>query len=163
MPHFTTVFPFCPVVQRRIRGILRFGQGKSAFTYEKRPVVVPDQACKPSSVPCASDACAGRQSSLWDDSCLTPLAIHPRVTGRAAPGAACAAPPSVRSCSRWGLPSRPSLLGRWWSLTPPFHSYRRPQWPTGDMLSVALCRRVTPPGRCPASCSAELGLSSSHP
>jgi hypothetical protein len=26
-------------------------------------------------------------------------------------------------CSGWGLPSRPSHLGRWWSLTPPFHPY----------------------------------------
>ena len=27
------------------------------------------------------------------------------------------------SCSRWGLPSHPSHLGCWWSLTPPFHPY----------------------------------------
>jgi len=84
--------------------------------------VVLDQACKPSSVSRASEACAGRQSSLWDDSCLASLAIYPRVTGRAAPVVAQATPPSVRSCSRWGLPSRDSHLPRWWSLTPPFHS-----------------------------------------
>jgi len=30
----------------------------------------------------------------------------------------------------------------------------------GDLLSVALCRRVTPPGRYPASRSMEFGLSS---
>ncbi|MCW2812344.1 MAG: hypothetical protein JWP61_2802 [Friedmanniella sp.] len=32
---------------------------------------------------------------------------------------------SFWSCSGWGLPSRPSHLGRWWSLTPPFHPYLR--------------------------------------
>jgi len=26
-------------------------------------------------------------------------------------------------CSGWGLPSHPSRLGCWWSLTPPFHPY----------------------------------------
>ena len=40
------------------------------------------------------------------------------------------------SCSEWGLPSRPSHLGRWWSLTPPFHPYLSP----GGLLSVALSR-----------------------
>ena len=83
--------------------------------------LVSDQACKPSSVSCSSSACAGRQSSLWDGSCLASLAIYPRVTERAAPVVAQATPPSVRSCSRWGLPSRDSHLPRWWSLTPPFH------------------------------------------
>ena len=89
----------------------------------KRPITVPDQACKPSSVSSASDAGAGRQSSLSDGSHLTSLAIYPRVTERAAPVVAHATPPSVRSCSRWGLPSRDSHLSRWWSLTPPFHSH----------------------------------------
>ncbi len=40
------------------------------------------------------------------------------------------------SCSRWGLPSRPSHLGRWGSLTPPFHPYPLP----GGLFSVALSR-----------------------
>ena len=83
---------------------------------------MPDQAYKPSSVPCASNAPAGRQSSLWDDSCLASLAINPRVTGRAVPRVAHTPLPPVRSCSRWGLPSRTSHLARWWSLTPPLHS-----------------------------------------
>ena len=33
---------------------------------------------------------------------------------------------------------------------------------TGGLLSVALFRRVAPPGRYPAPCSVELGLSSSE-
>ena len=36
-----------------------------------------------------------------------------------------------------GLPSRPSHLNRWWSLTPPFHSYHRAVL-DGDLFSVAL-------------------------
>jgi len=34
-------------------------------------------------------------------------------------------PAPFRPCSGWGLPSRPGHPGRWWSLTPPFHPYRR--------------------------------------
>ena len=30
-------------------------------------------------------------------------------------------------CSGWGLPSRPSHLGRWWSLAPPFHPCPAPE------------------------------------
>jgi len=33
-------------------------------------------------------------------------------------------PPSW-PCSGWGLPSRTGHPARWWSLTPPFHPYRR--------------------------------------
>jgi hypothetical protein len=40
-----------------------------------------------------------------------------------------------RPCSRWGLPSRRSHLRRWWSLTPPFHPYRR----TGTPVPAAVC------------------------
>ena len=40
------------------------------------------------------------------------------------------------SCSGWGLPSHPSHLGCWWSLTPPFHPYLSP----GGLFSVALSR-----------------------
>ena len=87
----------------------------------------------------------------------------PEGGGRATPGLAFALPPSARSCFRWGLPSRISYLIRWWSLTPPFHSHPKPRTAAGDLLSVALCRRVTPPGRYPASRSVKLGLSSSHP
>jgi len=64
------------------------------------------------------------------------------------PSNACAgrrAPCGVRRpswpCSGWGLPSRPSHLGRWWSLTPPFHPYRPvAEATTGGLLSVALSR-----------------------
>src|SRR5690554_1467755 len=38
----------------------------------------------------------------------------------------------VRPCSGRGLPSRPGHPGRWWSLTPPFHPYRR-------LAPVAVC------------------------
>jgi len=30
---------------------------------------------------------------------------------------------SIRSCSKWGLPSQPSHPGCWWALTSPFHPY----------------------------------------
>ena len=42
------------------------------------------------------------------------------------------------SCSGWGLPSHPSHPGCWWSLTPPFHPYRRRTG--GGLFSVALSR-----------------------
>src|SRR5206468_7730274 len=50
----------------------------------------------------------------------------------------------MRSCSRWGLPSRPRRRDRWCALTAPFHPcpQRRPACagsaPVGVLLSVAL-------------------------
>ena len=47
-----------------------------------------------------------------------------------------------------------------WALTPPFHHYLSPK--TGHRLCIfcgTLCR-ITPPGRYPAPCPLELGLSS---
>src|SRR3954449_5505678 len=41
-------------------------------------------------------------------------------------------------CTRWGLPSRPRLRGRWWSLTPPFHPclgvHVRRRWAVSSLL-----------------------------
>jgi hypothetical protein len=51
--------------------------------------------------------------------CRSPLAVYPE-TRRAALTF------PVRPCSGRGLPSQPGHPGRWWSLTPPFHPYRRP-------------------------------------
>jgi hypothetical protein len=69
--------------------------------------------------------------------------------------------------SKWGLPSHPSHLGCWWSLTPPFHPYLRPlkvpgTSSVGQRRSVfcGTVPRVTPGGCCPPPCSAESGLSS---
>src|SRR5690606_20920559 len=42
--------------------------------------------------------------------------------------------PAVWSCSGWGLPSRAGHPTRWWSLTPPFHPYRR-----GPGTAAAVC------------------------
>lgn len=48
--------------------------------------------------------------------------------------------PLAWSCSRWGLPGRPSHLDRRWSLTPPFHSYRAAQVPrVGHRTVAATC------------------------
>jgi len=110
---------------------------------------------KPNSV--SRESPHGRRPSIWDGDCSTPQATYPEC-GRAAP-AAQGRPPHAWSCSRCGIPSRPSYLSRWWSLTPPFHSCPQPK-AAGDLLSVALFSRVTPPGRYPASCSVEFGLSS---
>jgi hypothetical protein len=75
----------------------------------------------------------------------------------------------IWSCSGWGLPSRPGYPNRWWSLTPPFHPClcRAPRLaqtsPGAGHRRSAFCgtvRRVTPPGRYPATRSVELGLSS---
>jgi len=86
---------------------------------------MPNQACKPSSVPLTSQARQGRQSSLYGGGHPPSPATYPRDTERAAPRVDRATQPPVRSCSRWGLPSRVSHLARWWSLTPPFHSHPR--------------------------------------
>ncbi len=48
-------------------------------------------------------------------------------------------------CSEWGLPSRPSHLGRWCALTAPFHPYRSASFRPksvhcGGLFSVALSR-----------------------
>jgi hypothetical protein len=81
-----------------------------------------------------------------------------------------------------GVCSASQSPGCWWALTPPFHPYpRRKASPTyqwsrqgkpslhlallGRGRAVCFCgtfRRVTPPGRYPAPCSVELGLSSLH-
>src|SRR5438093_12256332 len=50
----------------------------------------------------------------------------------------------MRSCSRWGLPSRLRHRNRWCALTAPFHPYplrathSRGNAPAGGLLSVAL-------------------------
>ena len=74
---------------------------------------------KPNSV--SRESPHGRRPSIWDGDCSTPQATYPEC-GRAAP-AAQGRPPHAWSCSRCGIPSRPSYLSRWWSLTPPFHAY----------------------------------------
>jgi hypothetical protein len=82
-----------------------------------------------------------------------PTAIH---LGLSLPAASCGLPASIgraalkRSrrklalpfwpCSRWGLPSHPSRLGCWWSLTPPFHPYLPRLGRGGGLFSVALSR-----------------------
>ena len=95
-------------------------------------------------------------SSLYEAGCPAPLATYPE-DQRAASS------PPVRSCSRWGLPGRCVS-------TPPVRSYRTiSPLPSGGCIVVAarrlyhFCgtfRRVTPPGRYPASCPMEPGLSS---
>ncbi len=55
------------------------------------------------------------------------------------PAAAEAALPSAWPCSEWGLPSRPSHLGRWCALTAPFHPYPTAGLPTGARRRVAVC------------------------
>ena len=45
----------------------------------------------------------------------------------------------IRTCSRWGLPSRPGHPGRWWSLTPPFHPDRLRRMPRPAVFSLWHC------------------------
>ncbi len=63
-------------------------------------------------------------------------------------------------CSGRGLPSRPCHQDRWWALTPPFHPCPCPKWAVGGLPFCGTFRRVTPPGRYPAPCPVESGLSS---
>jgi hypothetical protein len=119
---------------------------------------VPDQACKPSSVslPDCGDGTAiiSLRRQLPDVSSDLPEEHRASNPERSllrcpqldlAPDGVCLAEPVT-----W--PAGGLLHHR-------FTLARSPK-ATGDLLSVALCRRVTPPGRYPASRSMELGLSS---
>jgi hypothetical protein len=117
-----------------------------------------ESACKPDSV--------GRVSG--------PAAIH---LGLPSPAASCGLPagsdgpssdacaggmlehPPFWPCSGWGLPSRPSHLRRWWSLTPPFHPYRFAEAHRRSVFCGTV-PRVTPGGCYPPPCPVESGLSS---
>lgn len=96
---------------------------------------------------------AGWRSSVWGGSCLPPRAAYPGVGGREQRPF-----PPARPCSRWGLLGRPCRQGRRCALTAPFHPRRglRP----GNLPLCSALPRVTPPGRYPAPCSMESGLSS---
>ena len=82
-----------------------------------------ESACKPGSVqrPVAGIPLSGHPSgTAVADSLVRPT----RGLGRAAlerPRRPDADAEPSWPCSGWGLPSRPSRLGRWWSLAPPFH------------------------------------------
>ena len=88
----------------------------------RRPEEGDESVDKPDSV-CPGEG-AGR-SSICDRCYQRPGATYPETQA-----SSLQAFPQVRrgapswSCSRWGLPSHPSHLGCWWSLTPPFHPYR---------------------------------------
>src|ERR1044071_8248846 len=68
----------------------------------------------------------------------------------------------MRSCSRWGLPSRPRHRDRWCALTAPFHPCPQRALPRARWRSALCCtfRGLTPPGGYPAPCPMEFGLSS---
>ncbi len=79
-----------------------------------------------------------------------------------APRATASAP--IWPCSGRGLPSRPCHQDRWWALTPPFHPCPCPrEGAVGGFPFCGTFRRVTPPGRYPAPCPVESGLSSGAP
>src|SRR4029450_3593216 len=85
--------------------------------------------------------------------CRQPLAAYP--------GARAGHPRTlpVWPCSRWGLPSRPSRLGRWWALTPPFRPCRHTEVRRRSVFCGTV-PRVSPGGRYPPPCPVEPGLSS---
>src|SRR6266542_6409071 len=77
-------------------------------------------------------------------------------------------PLPARPCSGWGLPSRPvtrPLVSSYLTVSPlPLFGPSVPSTvrPVGG-LSLWHFPRVTPPGRCPAPCPVESGLSSANP
>ena len=106
---------------------------------------------KPSSVPSE-----GEGSFLWDRRCCRPRAAYPGL-GR---GGQPLVP--YLALLRVGFAMRPLLPGARCALTAPFHPCLCPSR-AGHRRS-ALCgtfRRLATPGRYPAPCPAELGLSSS--
>jgi len=117
---------------------------------------VSERADKPSSVPKPEP---GWRPSIWGGGYPPSQAANPRAENEQSPGEPVARPPHppIWPCSRWGLPSRPSHLDRWWSLTPPFHAYQpgKPDWrivlcgtvpsghPAWTLSSIVLCEART--------------------
>ena len=92
-----------------------------------------------------------RRSSIYDDCCQPPLAAYPRARAgspRTLARTAVARRPSW-PCSTWGLPSLPSHLGSWWSLTPPFHPHPHLGEPRGSPKPLAVCSLWHCPAGCP--------------
>ena len=71
---------------------------------------------------------------------------------------------SVWSSSGWGLPSRPSHLGRWCALTAPFHPYHASTGWRTVRRSILCCTfpNLAAGRRYRPSCPTEPGLSSSR-
>ena len=110
-------------------------------------------AHRPGSVRRTASRRHGWRPSISGCRCRHPPATYPRArTDR--PQAL-----AVRSCSRWGLPSRDGPPPRWWSLAPPFHPYRRSEEPRRSVFCGTF-PRVTPGGRYPPPCPVEPGPSS---
>ncbi len=65
-------------------------------------------------------------------------------------------------CSGWGLPCRPRDREARWALTPPFHPCLCSRRSHRRSVLCGTFRRLTTPGRYPAPCPVELGLSSTE-
>ncbi len=113
-------------------------------------------ACKPNSVPQLAVKASSCDELRGDHLSRMPITRHlkrpTRSFGRATRGQK--KPPGLPlawSCSRWGLPSRSSHPDRWWSLTPPLHSYdARNASQNEAFLAPRLAFCCTMPSGCPA-------------
>ncbi len=91
-----------------------------------------------------------RLAALSDHSSMQPTRSLPAEAGRRGPRLGL----PIWSCSGWGLPSSGAHATARWSLTPPFHPYRRPK-PSAVCLCGTFHRR--------RSCSALPALTTGHP
>jgi len=98
----------------------------------------------------------GWRSSIWDGGYPPPQAAYPEVQGDEQPPGAEHLPSCLALLPVGFAQPTPSLEPLVVSYTTVSPSLAE----TSSLLSVALFRRVTPPGCYPAPCSAELGLSS---
>ena len=120
------------------------------------------QACKPDSVQARA-----RKRAPWVAIPLGPplparSSCQPDLSrAGAAPGPEGPCGDPIRHCSRWGLPCRSGCPSRG-GLLP--HRFTLACAPRSHRRSALCCtfRRVTPPGRYPASCPVESGLSSTR-
>jgi len=98
------------------------------------------------------------QPSIWASGLPEPQAADPELKRGEQPLV------PAWPCSWWGLPGRRHYCRRRWSLTPPFHPYRRAADCTlRRYVSVARSGRLPRPGSYPAPCAVECGLSSTRP
>ena len=126
----------------------------NGFSASTRPVCTPEPADKPDSVSDSGYARVSRGSSIWDARYRAPRAAYPELDGDEQPPASAALAAEGRPClallpvgfARPGLSPAPPVVS--YTTFSPLRAFARlAHKGVRGLFSVALCRRVTPPGR----------------